>query len=265
MDVATLTETVSVVAVAYALMPEVTNDPACVDGGTEDRAEIVKCQRALSKHDHRHTIDKTDKYTSGRARKVKSLQKAHARLKARERHALHRLVHHIISMCVEQGIDGIAVELLHIRNMMRNPNLSDRIQQQRWGMFLRMLEVKAARAGIKYVEVNPRHTSLECSQCSNRKPAAELPLNMRVYECEVCGLVLDRDVNAALNVLIRGFGQRFRNEGGVSPSVWSEHTLTGVPSPGRTSDGNYVDSASSDVALLDEPQTRQYALVNPGI
>ena len=196
---------------------------------------------------------------------MKSLQKAHARLAARERHALHRLVNFIITMCVQDGIEGVAVELLAIKNMLKNSKLSDRIQQQRWGMFLGLLEHKAARAGIKYVGVDPRHTSLECSNCRNRKPKAELPLNVRVYHCLRCGLRLDRDVNAAVNVLIRGFGERFRVEGGDQvPSVWSEHTPSGVPS-GRTADGNFIDSISSGEALPDAPQTKQYALVNPEI
>ena len=237
----------------------------CAAGVTENRTEINKTQRVLSKHDDRHRTAKTDKYTPGRTRKATSLQKAHARLAARERHSLHRLVNFIITMCVEDGIEGVAVELLAIKNMLKNSKLSDRIQQQRWGMFLRMLEHKAARAGIKYIGVDPRHTSLECSNCRNRKPKTELPLNMRVYHCLQCGLMLDRDVNAAINVLIRGFGERFRREGGDPvPSVWSEHAPSGVPS-GRTADGNRTDSRSSGEALPDDPQTKQYASSNLGI
>ena len=235
----------------------------CADGVTDDRTEIVKHQKVLSKHDNTHTKAGTSKHTPGRAKKLKPLQKAHARVRVRERHSLHRLVHRIVSMCVEEGFEGVAVELLRIKNMMKNPNLADRIQQQRWAMLLRMLEIKAVRAGVKYVRVDPRHTSLECSRCKNRKPKAEMPLEVRVYECHRCGLVLDRDVNAAINVLIRGFGEHFRRtlvEGGdLSPSVWSEHTpQQGVPT-GRQAEGNQLDSASSDAALPEEPQTKQYA------
>ena len=242
----------------------------CAAGVTEDRSEIDKTQRVLSKHDDRHRKAKTDQYTPGRVRKVEALQKAHARVAATERHALHRLVNFIVAMCARDGIEGVAVELLAIKNMMKNRYLSDRIQQQRWGMFLRMLEHKAARAGIKYLGVDPRHTSLECSNCRNRKPKTELTLDMRVYECLLCGLVLDRDVNAAINVLIRGFGERFRVEGGDQvPSVWSEHApVMGVPTAkpvGVTADVNRPDSVSSGEALADATQTKQYALANPDI
>lgn len=85
-------------------------------------------------------------------------------------------MHQLVAMLVANNMDGVAVENLYIGNMLRNHCLADRIQQQRWGMFLRMLAHKAARAGIKLVRVNPRHTSLECSGCGNRKPSTDLPL-----------------------------------------------------------------------------------------
>ena len=92
---------------------------------------------------------------------------------------------------------------------------------------------------------------------------------MRVYHCLLCGLILDRDVNAAINVLIRGFGERFRVEGGdLVPSVWSEHAPPGVPAVepvGVTADVNRPDSVSSGEALADATQTKPYALANPDI
>ena len=137
------------------------------------------------------------------------------------------------------------MELLQIKNLIRNTVLSDRISQQRWGMFLRLLEVKAARAGLAYAQVNrsveaigwavtaglayaqvnPRNTSLDCSRCKHRKPKKDLPLEVRVYECGRCGLRLDRDVNAAINVLVRAFGDEAR-WGGATPPRSGQHTPT---------------------------------------
>ena len=199
----------------------ITNRAAFSDGEThpgvvEDRSEVKARQRELSRHDNRHSTAGTDRHTPGRRRRVESLAKAHARLSERERHSLHRLVHHIISRCIAEGVDGIAAELLRINNMVRNPKLADRIKQQRWGMFLRLLEIKAARAGIAYAQMDPRNTSLDCSRCGHRKPKADLPLSVRVYVCERCGLRLDRDVNAAINVLVRAFGNEAR-KGGATP------------------------------------------------
>ena len=247
------------------------SDGSSFDGVRVDRSEIVKRQRELSRHDNRHKKARTSKYTPGRTRKVDALRKAHSRVKVRERHSLHRLVHLIVATCVANRITGIAVENLNIQNMMKNRRLSDRIQQQRWGILLQLLEAKAARAGIKLVRVNPRYTSLECSECGARKPKVELPLSMRVYECD-CGLVIDRDVNAAINVLIRGFGERFRGRGGVSPLIWPEHaSLAGGRLSRNTSNGNRDDSASSSAsassssALPAEGQIKQYARLGSSI
>ena len=244
------------------------SDGYSVPGADVDRTEIVKRQRALSKHDYRHASKKTNRFTPGRRRKVQSLRKAHARVKTKERNSVHRLVRDLcceaVAMLVAANIDGIAVEKLNIGNMLKNHCLADRIQQQRWGMFLRLLECKAARAGIRIVWVDPRHTSLDCSRCGYRKHSRELPLGVRIYICDVCGLVLDRDVNAARNVLIRGFGERFRVEGGArSPSVWSDPLLTGVPFRGTAVETNLTGAVCSGEALVPVGQTEQCLLVNP--
>lgn len=210
------------------------NDGTTFDPVYEDRTKLKDHQRALARHDHRHKQTKTDKYTPGRRRKVQAVAKEHARIAEKERHKLHRLVHQIIAACLVHDIDGIAAELLNIRNMLKNGNLSDRIAQQRWGMFLRLLELKAARAGIKFATVNPRNTSLDCSRCKHRKPKRDLPLSVRVYECTACGLTIDRDVNAAINVLMRAFGI---DKGGVIRPRSGQDTPrhnAGVPINGRT-------------------------------
>ena len=182
----------------------------------EDRSKVTARQRELSRHDNRCRRAGTERHTPGRRRRVGALAKAHVRLAERERHSVHRLVHEIISFCLSNGVDGLAAELLRINNMVRNPNLADRIQQQRWGMFLRLLEIKAARAGIAYAQVDPRNTSLDCSRCRHGKPKRELPLSVRVYACDNCGMVIDRDVNAAINVLVRAFGDEAL-KGGATP------------------------------------------------
>ena len=109
-------------------------------GVAVDRTEITKHQRALSRHDHNHRKNKTRRHTPGRARKVKALGKAHARVRVSERHRLHRLVHEFIAVC---DADGIAVEKLNIANMVKNRCSADRIYQQRWGMFLRLLDCES--------------------------------------------------------------------------------------------------------------------------
>ena len=71
-----------------------------------------------------------------------------------------------------------------------------------WGMLMRKLRFKAAEAGTTLILVDPRNTSRTWSMCGNVK--SELPLSMRTYHCECCGMVMDRDQNAAINILHRG-------------------------------------------------------------
>lgn len=63
--------------------------------------------------------------------------------------------------------------------------------------------MKAEWAARKFVAVNPAYTSQNCSNCGHRQ---KMPLSKRVFKCPCCGLVLDRDVNAALNIL--GLGRQ---------------------------------------------------------
>jgi putative transposase len=77
-----------------------------------------------------------------------------------------------------------------------------------WGKFISMLRYKAERAGIELVEVDPRNTSQECSGCGAH---VSKTLADRKHVCPGCGLSMDRDLNAARNILNRvsvGPGQR---------------------------------------------------------
>ena len=64
--------------------------------------------------------------------------------------------------------------------------------------FLRQLEYKSQNNGIKFIKADKYYPSTQiCSCCGNRK---KLNLNERIYHCDVCGLEIDRDVNAAKNL-----------------------------------------------------------------
>ena len=69
---------------------------------------------------------------------------------------------------------------------------------------------KAEKAGIPYETVSPAFTSTDCSYCGHRQP---MPLRVSVYDCARCGLRLDRDVNAALNIRARAFPEARGREG----------------------------------------------------
>ena len=93
----------------------------------------------------------------------------------------------------------IVIEDLNVAGMMKNRHLSGAIAEQTLGEFTRQIEYKAKRAGIDVVRADRFYPSSKtCSLCGNIKK--DLKLKDRVYRCEVCGLVIDRDINAAKNL-----------------------------------------------------------------
>jgi putative transposase len=67
-----------------------------------------------------------------------------------------------------------------------------------------MLEYKCLLAGKTLVQINEHDTSKTCSGCGNKK---DMPLYKRTYHCEICGLVMDRDENSAVNILQRSLAR----------------------------------------------------------
>lgn len=135
---------------------------------------------------------------SNRRNKARVLAaKTHEYIKDQRRDFLHKTANYYI-----QNYDQIYVEDLAIKNMVRNHNLAKSISDASWGTFFEFLVYKAECAGRSVSKVNPRNTSQICSGCGELVPKK---LKDRVHACPNCGLVLDRDHNAAIN--IREVGQ----------------------------------------------------------
>ncbi len=123
-------------------------------------------------------------------------------------------MHKLSDKLVKLVYTSFAVENLNIKNMVKDPRLAQSIHNASWNRFIQMLSYKAESAGMKVVKVNARDTSKECSNCGNIK---EMPLSSREYICSRCGLHLDRDINAAINILKRAtLGQSRSNVQGDS-------------------------------------------------
>lgn len=132
---------------------------------------------------------------SNRKKAVKQLRRHHAKIANRRKDFLNKTVCHL----VEQN-DVIAIEDLQIENMARNHKLSKSILDAGWGYFKLQLLSKAEYAGKVVVLVPPAYTSKTCSNCGALFEG--LTLADRWVTCE-CGLSLDRDHNAAINILKR--------------------------------------------------------------
>lgn len=136
------------------------------------------------------------KRRSKRRKKVRdSLARAHAKIANARRTYLHQS-----SSLLTKRYDLIAVEALNIKGL-ASGMLAKSVHDAGWGTFVNMLRYKAERAGGVVIEVDPKLTTQACSRCGVivRKGLAD-----RVHSCPECGLVLDRDHNAALNILHRG-------------------------------------------------------------
>ena len=95
----------------------------------------------------------------------------------------------------------IVFEDLQIGNMVKNHSLASAIMDACWGKTRQLTAYKAERRGGRVMLVPPSGTSQKCSGCGETVPK---DLSVRVHECPNCGLVLDRDVNAARNILQAG-------------------------------------------------------------
>jgi len=112
-----------------------------------------------------------------------------------------RTFHHTVARQLLERYDFIAVEDLAVSRLIRTGKFGRDIKDLGFGQFLRILEEKAAYYGKQVVRVPPKNTSQECSRCGALAPKS---LRVRVHRCSYCGLVLDRDLNAAKNILCLG-------------------------------------------------------------
>ena len=107
----------------------------------------------------------------------------------------YKLFHH-------NGFDAVVAEKLKPSNMVKHRYLAKSISDASWGMFFDWCNWVAKRDGKHFHQVSPHNTSQTCSECC-QKSKTKLKLSERVFHCKSCGLKLDRDHNAAINILNR--------------------------------------------------------------
>lgn len=108
-------------------------------------------------------------------------------------------LHQTTRAIVNRKPKAIVLEDLNVKGMMKNKHLSKAIAEQKFYTFRQMIEYKCKLVGIEVVFVNRFYSSSKtCSCCGNIKK--DLKLSDRTYKCEKCGLIIDRDYNASLNL-----------------------------------------------------------------
>ncbi len=140
-------------------------------------------------------VSRRKKGSNNRLKSILHMQRIHEKIVNRRKDFQHKL-----SSQYSKNNDIIFVERLEKLNMVKNHRLSQSIMDASWGTFIQKLEYKCKLL----IEVSARNTTINCSRCGNTVPKS---LAVRIHKCDKCGLVLDRDHNASINILNKGLNK----------------------------------------------------------
>lgn len=133
---------------------------------------------------------------------------------------IHQVSRHIIN-----NYKIICFEKLNIADMIQNSHLAKSIKDASWGKLIDYTIYKAEEAGRVVVLVNPINTSQICSKCDQ---IVAKDLSVRIHDCPNCGLKIDRDLNAAINILRLGLQSLGKP---LKALTYSEGVITAVQIP----------------------------------
>ena len=161
------------------------------NGCTEPNPKFYRTGEKRLKFRQRR-VSRKNKGSANRRKAINRLGRVHLKIsRQREEHAKR------LARCVIQSNDLVAYEDLRIKNLVKNHCLSLSINDAGWYQFRKWLEHFGVKFGRITVAVNPAYTSQQCSNCGT---TVKKSLSMRTHICG-CGFVLDRDWNAAINIL----------------------------------------------------------------
>lgn len=152
-----------------------------------EEKELAKAQRKM---------DAAKKGSPERKKRRKVVARIHERIANKRRDFAHKESRKLVNRFAL-----IVFENLNISGMLKNHCLAKSIADAAWSQLVSYTQYKAEDAGRKCIQVNPRNTSQMCSGCGE---IVEKSLSVRLHDCPGCGLVLDRDHNAAINILALG-------------------------------------------------------------
>ena len=185
-----------------------------IDVGCESFVTLSDGSKIQHPHYYKQSLDKLSKLLS----RVDNLKNKKSKRYRKVKHTLNKLqikvanqrnnFQHQLSKQIVNTYSTIFVEDLNIKGMAESNyrNLNRSIMDSGWGYFLDMLSYKAEEAGKRVIKVNPAYTSQICSNCGTM---VKKELSVRLHSCPNCRIELDRDVNAAINIL--SFGTKLLN------------------------------------------------------
>jgi IS605 OrfB family transposase len=191
------------------------------EGNTvENPRHYRKAERKL-KRLHRN-VSRKQKKSSNRKKARKQLARASLKVQRQREDFARKTASTLVS-----SHDLIAYEDLTIRNMVRNHHLAKSIHDAGWGTFLSWVKAYGLMHDIPVIAVVPQFTSQECSACG---ALVKKSLSVRTHICTSCGVVLDRDHNAALNILAKALARTL----GHRETSSSEENASGQTASTRT-------------------------------
>ena len=155
---------------------------------------LRKTEKHLKRLQRKHS--KCAKKSNNRKKAQKRLAKAHLKVQRQREDFARKAANALIT-----SSDVVVYEKLSIKNMVKNHHLAKSISDASWGVFLRWVNYYGGIHNIPVIAVAPNFTSQDCSACGTR---VKKSLSVRTHVCHNCGLVMDRDHNAAVNILDKG-------------------------------------------------------------
>ena len=183
---------------------------ATLSDGTvvENPRYLRKAERKLKQA--QQTLSRKTKGSNRRAKARMKVARLHAHVANQRLDAMHKLTTRLA-----ETFSDISIEDLHVAGMVKNHRLAKSIADAAFGEFRRHLEYKTTRTGARLHVVDRWYRSSKtCSGCGSVK--AKLSLAERTYRCDSCGLVLDRDLNAAINIHVAGSAPETLNAHGAT-------------------------------------------------
>ncbi len=190
------------------------------EGNTIENPRHYRKAEQKLKRLHRH-VSRKQKKSSNRKKARKQLARAYLKVQRQREDFARKTASTLVS-----SHDLIAYEQLQIRNLVKNHHLAKSIHDAGWGTFISWVKAYGLMHAIPVIAVAPQFTSQECSACG---AMVKKSLSVRTHICTSCGVVLDRDHNAALNILTKalectlGHRETSSSEGNASGQTASTH------------------------------------------
>lgn len=159
------------------------------------KCKLKHLQRDISRKYEANCVGEKYTKTKNIEKQESELRKLHARIANIRMNYIHQTTHKLVSLLPAR----VTMENLNVSGMTKNRYLRKAIQEQCFFEFIRQMRYKCEWNGIEFIQADRNYPSSKtCSHCGNIK--RDLKLSNRIYRCDKCGLVIDRDYNAAINL-----------------------------------------------------------------